>query len=150
MAVSCSRVSRLFCDAHGKKMNDAAPRLDGVLETSLYVDDFDRSVRSYHDLFGFEEIAAHVGRLRALSVKQRQVLLIFEKGGSPDHDGAGRLHLAFAVPLDALADWEKRLSERGIAVVERKTWERGGQSLYFRDPDGHLLELATPGVWTIY
>ena len=27
-------------------------------------------------------------------------------------------------------------------------WEAGGRSLYFRDPDGHLLELATPGVWS--
>jgi len=22
--------------------------------------------------------------------------------------------------------------------------------IYFRDPDGHLLELATPGVWSMY
>ena len=29
-------------------------------------------------------------------------------------------------------------------------WERGGQSIYFRDPDGHLVELATPGIWAIY
>jgi len=27
---------------------------------------------------------------------------------------------------------------------------RGGHSIYFRDPDGHLLELATPGLWAIY
>lgn len=27
---------------------------------------------------------------------------------------------------------------------------RGGCSVYFRDPDGHLLELATPGVWINY
>ncbi len=26
----------------------------------------------------------------------------------------------------------------------------GGTSLYFRDPDGHLLELVTPGIWSIY
>jgi len=38
----------------------------------------------------------------------------------------------------------------GIPIEDRKTWDRGGQSIYFRDPDGHLLELATPGVWTIY
>ena len=31
----------------------------------------------------------------------------------------------------------------------RTTWKRGGESIYFRDPDGHLLELATPG-WAIY
>ena len=26
----------------------------------------------------------------------------------------------------------------------------GGESLYFRDPDGHLLELVTPGLWPNY
>ena len=25
-----------------------------------------------------------------------------------------------------------------------------GNSVYFRDPDGHLLELATPGLWWVY
>ena len=29
-------------------------------------------------------------------------------------------------------------------------WPRGGESLYFRDPDGHLVELATPGLWANY
>jgi hypothetical protein len=27
---------------------------------------------------------------------------------------------------------------------------RGGEALYFRDPDGHLLEVVTPGIWNIY
>ncbi len=126
------------------------PELTGVLETALYVDDLDRAVRFYQGFFGFEEIATDPGRLRALSVRGRQVLLLFKKHGSADHDGEGRLHLAFAIPLAALADWEQRLAEKGIAIEQRRTWDRGGQSLYFRDPDGHLIELATPGVWTIY
>jgi catechol 2,3-dioxygenase-like lactoylglutathione lyase family enzyme len=83
------------------------------------------------------------------------VLLLFKKKLSAElplspHDGDGQLHLAFAIDKSELSAWEEWLAQNGIAIEERKEWERGGVSLYFRDPDGHLLELATPGVWTIY
>jgi catechol 2,3-dioxygenase-like lactoylglutathione lyase family enzyme len=60
------------------------------------------------------------------------------------------LHLAFAVPVAELDAWEAWLEQNGVAIEERRTWERGGRSLYFRDPDQHLIELATPGTWSIY
>ena len=44
----------------------------------------------------------------------------------------------------------QRLGEHGVAIEGRTDWTRGGHSIYFRDPDGHLLELATPGLWAIY
>jgi catechol 2,3-dioxygenase-like lactoylglutathione lyase family enzyme len=131
------------------------PRIDGVLETSLYVDDMKRSARFYHDLLGFE-IAVSGERLIAMQVAGKpQLLLLFKKGASASlpktpHDGDGRLHLAFAIPAEELGAWEARLREQGVDVIDRVTWERGGVSLYFRDPDGHLVELATPGVWTVY
>src|SRR6516162_11964416 len=31
-----------------------------------------------------------------------------------------------------------------------KRGSREGAAFYFRDPDGHLLELATPGTWSVY
>jgi catechol 2,3-dioxygenase-like lactoylglutathione lyase family enzyme len=71
-------------------------------------------------------------------------------GTIPPHDGHGPLHMAFAVAADALPQWEQRLAEEGVAVEGRTSWSRGGRSIYFRDPDGHLLELATPGLWAIY
>ena len=83
-----------------------------------------------------------------------QVLLLFKKGGSrtreTPHDGDGELHLAFAIQVEELAAWEDWLVENGIAVEEKRAWDLGGQSLYFRDPDRHLIEIATPGVWSIY
>ena len=85
---------------------------------------------------------------------QHQVLLLFKKGGSQTiqspHDGDGELHLAFAIAAATLQEWEAWLLQNGISIEEKHTWDLGGQSIYFRDPDRHLLELATPGVWSIY
>jgi catechol 2,3-dioxygenase-like lactoylglutathione lyase family enzyme len=58
--------------------------------------------------------------------------------------------MAFSIAADALAEWEARLSEAGVAIESRVKWPRGGESIYFRDPDGHVLELATPGLWPGY
>jgi catechol-2,3-dioxygenase len=138
----------------------AAPPVTGILESSLYVESLERAREFYQSLFGFEQLFADA-RLCALGVAGRQVLLLFTKGGSdhpnvvpggviPPHGGDGSLHVAFAIPAESLAAWEARLAERGIAVAGRVNAPRGGTSLYIHDPDGHLVELATPGLWTIY
>jgi catechol 2,3-dioxygenase-like lactoylglutathione lyase family enzyme len=130
------------------------PKTEGILESSLYVGDVSRSAQFYEKIFGFRVISDFGERGCAMQAGHRQVLLLFKKGGSREmqspHDGDGELHLAFAISAAELASWEAWLAKNGIAVEEKRTWERGGQSLYFRDPDRHLLEVATPGVWSIY
>jgi catechol 2,3-dioxygenase-like lactoylglutathione lyase family enzyme len=130
------------------------PKSEGILESSLYVSDIGQSVQFYQKIFGFRVISDFGGRGCAMEAGDRQVLLLFLKGGSrtgpSPHDGDGELHLAFAIRETQLARWEAWLTENGIAVEEKRAWEAGGHSLYFRDPDRHLLEVATPGVWSIY
>ena len=58
--------------------------------------------------------------------------------------------LAFAIGTSEVPQWEKRLAYLGIEIESRVTWERGGVSLYFRDPDNRSVELATPGIWPCY
>jgi len=129
-------------------------KLDGIVESSLYVSDLPLAMSFYQKIFGFPVISEFGGRGCALHAGPRQVLLLFKKGASRDitspHDGDGELHLAFAVPVAELEKWEVWLAENGIAVEERRKWDLGGWSIYFRDPDRHLLELATPGTWTVY
>ena len=71
-------------------------------------------------------------------------------GTIPPNDGDGESHLAFSISPDQLATWEEWLGKQGIEIESKVSWMRGGTSLYFRDPDGNLLELVTPGIWTIY
>jgi catechol 2,3-dioxygenase-like lactoylglutathione lyase family enzyme len=138
----------------------SAPRINGVIETCLHSDDLPRAVRFYRDQLGLRLLESGE-RLCVLSVADRQVLLLFRRGGTldpvetpggliPPHDGSGALHVAFAVSEDEFAAWGKHLSAQGIPIESKVRWPSGGQSLYFRDPDNHLVELATPGVWEIY
>jgi catechol 2,3-dioxygenase-like lactoylglutathione lyase family enzyme len=60
------------------------------------------------------------------------------------------LHVAFSIPHDALEEWQQHLTDAGIALEGWTQWPRGGVSVYFRDPDDHLLEIATPGLWKAY
>jgi catechol 2,3-dioxygenase-like lactoylglutathione lyase family enzyme len=136
------------------------PKLSGVIETALYVDDLDRARAFYTDALGLEPLTSDA-RFLAFDVGGRNVLLLFRRGATletvhlpggtiPPHDGNGPIHAAFAIAADELPAWEKWLGEHDIAIEGRTDWPRGGKSIYFRDPDNHLLELVTPGVWAIY
>ena len=136
------------------------PAVGRVLETSLYVDELPRSIHFYKRIFGFDTIMSD-DRFCALNVSSSQVLLLFRKHGTtqpitipggiiPAHDGEGTMHLAFTIAAEDEAAWTEHLRAHDVAIESRVAWPRGGFSLYFRDPDGHLLELITPGCWEIY
>ena len=133
------------------------PPLTGVVETALYVDALPRATAFYRDVLGLG-VMSEGGRMASLDTGAGGVLLLFLRGSTsqglrwqggwiPPHDGSGPAHLAFGVERDQLAAWERHLEARGVAIESRVHWERGGASLYFRDPDGHSVELVTPGTW---
>lgn len=138
------------------KQSMTPPRVNGILETSLYVESAARSAEFYKRVFGFEAIdldgkeLSDETRLCAMRAGDRSVLLLFKQGGTPDTDARGSIHIAFGIAHSDLQAWELWLAELGIPIESRKTWKYGGKAIYFRDPDGHLLEVVTPGVWAIY
>jgi len=136
------------------------PRLHRILETALYVTDLERAAAFYSDVLGLECLHSDK-RMRAYDVGGNGVLLLFPEGGSlepietpggsiPPHDGRGPVHVAFSIARDELEEWQRHLTAVGVPLEGGTQWPRGGVSVYFRDPDDHLLEIATPGLWKGY
>ncbi|MCB8882376.1 VOC family protein [Acidisoma cellulosilytica] len=133
------------------------PRVGRILETSLYVADLDLAQGFYELVFAFP-VLFRDARMCALDVPGRQALLLFKHGATiepsetpfgtiPAHGSEGVQHLCFSIAQEDIARWQVHLDSLGIVVESRVVWPRGGTSLYFRDPDGHSLEVGTPGLW---
>jgi catechol 2,3-dioxygenase-like lactoylglutathione lyase family enzyme len=131
-----------------------------VLETAVYCDDLARTVEFYKTLLGLEPMRASE-RVAAFDAGEGTVLLLFQRGVSdspfetsgglvPGHVSTGPAHFALAIDSADVAMWMDRLNTLRIPVESRVDWELGGHSIYFRDPDGRSVELATPGVWPSY
>ena len=136
-----------------------APPLRNVLETCLYVADMERAVEFYQSVIGLEAQFAE-DRISGFRIGDT-MLLLFVEGGTlkpvetpggtiPTHDGSGPAHFALSIEPDALDGWRSHLESKGVRIESTVNWQKDGAvSLYFRDPDNHLVELATRGLWGI-
>ena len=60
-------------------------------------------------------------------------------------------HFCLAVSDPAyVAKWDAHLQAQGVHITGRMNWERGGKSVYFEDPDGHVGEIGSRGIWAHY
>ena len=135
-------------------------RIGGIIETALYVTDLTRAAEFYRRLFDFPTLMESE-RIFALDVAGRSVLLLFPEGGTtepfatpggviPPHSGSGATHFAFSIAPEDVEPWQRHLESEGVAVESVVSWPGGARSVYFRDPDGNLAELISPGFWAIY
>lgn len=137
------------------------PPINRIVETAIYCSDLAFAIEFYDRVFGFAKLSEGP-RVCAYDVGPGSVLLLFQRGASvadmhfgaqgsiPGHDADGPAHFAFAIDVDAYDPWKRQLHDLDIPIVSEMTWDLGGRSLYFHDPDGHVVELATPGVWASY
>jgi catechol 2,3-dioxygenase-like lactoylglutathione lyase family enzyme len=134
------------------------PELQAILEAALYCDDLDRAERFYTEVFGLERITrdphSHVFFRCGPTV-----LLLFDPASTedavrqvkgaviPTHGTRGAGHLAFRVEPDSRQQWRDHLARHDVAIESEVDWPGGGWSIYFRDPAGNSLELATAALW---
>lgn len=132
-------------------MAEAPPR---VVETCVYVEDVEASAAWYEDVLGLDHVAGSPPRDAFLAADGTMVLLFnpdhtedATENEVPPHGARGPQHLAFGV--DDLAPWREHLADRGVEVTHEESWG-AGDSIYFDDPDGNVLELVERGTWPVW
>ena len=139
------------------------PKLGQIVETILYTSDLPAMLAFYQDVLGLEPFIS-MPAVAGFELPNHSLLLLFdrstttvdkirESGTIPKHGcptGLGQ-HIAFACDgEDELKEWEAHFEEKGVGIVGRINWERGGRSVYIKDVEGHVLEIMTKGVWSVY
>jgi glyoxylase I family protein len=131
-------------------------RITGLHHVTLICHDLERSVAFYRDLLGLALVAEEHNpddpAMRHFSLGDAEgrpgtlVTLLEYPALDPGRVGAGSTHhFALAIESEAeLVAWRDYLRDRGVACTE--IFDRGRfRSLYLRDPDEHIVEIATRG-----
>ena len=130
-------------------MMDERVPLSGLFETHLTVSDLDRSVAFYRDVVGLDpafEVPDRGAAFLWVAGPGNAMLGLWSAGSAPM---SLSLHIAFSTSLQHVLEACDRL--RGLGVVPlsffgTETSEPSvigwmpAAAVYFRDPDGHLLE----------
>jgi catechol 2,3-dioxygenase-like lactoylglutathione lyase family enzyme len=128
-------------------------QINRVLETCLYVDDLEAAEAFYSGVLGLETIGRSAGRHVFFRCGPGAFLVFnpertrLPTGQVPTHGADGPGHIAFAIQEADIPAWREHLRHNGVAIEKEITWPSGGRSLYFRDPAGNSVELATPQTW---
>ena len=123
-----------------------------IKETSLYVQELERTESFYKKKLNFPVISRENGRHIFFRVGS-SILLCFlagttKKGDTlPPHYGKGNLHIAFEVPKSKYHAVKNQIQSQNIPIEHEQHWFDDFYSFYFRDPDGHSLEVVQQGMW---
>jgi catechol 2,3-dioxygenase-like lactoylglutathione lyase family enzyme len=129
-------------------------QVEQILETCLYVNDLATAEAFYTHIFGLSLISRVEGRHVFFRCGDG-VFLIFNPdatsrptpSGVPSHGAQGPGHVAFRMREQDIDAWREHLKRNDVEIEKDITWPGGGYSIYFRDPAGNSVELATPKTW---
>jgi lactoylglutathione lyase len=129
------------------------PKATRLFEAHLTVSDVERSVAFYRDVVGLPvafQVPERGAAFHWIGEPGGSMLGLWSLGSAPM---ALSLHVAFAAALPDVLDACDRLRSAGITPLSffgRETSEPSvigwmpAAAVYFRDPDGHLLEYLAP------
>jgi lactoylglutathione lyase len=123
--------------------------VEGLFETHLTVADVDRSIAFYRDVVGLQlalELPERGAAFLWIGAPGRAMLGLWSIGSAPMNM---QLHTAFSMSLDDVLQAPEHLARHGVQPLSffgKSASEPSvigwmpAAAVYFRDPDGHMLE----------
>ncbi|MFL6391927.1 MAG: VOC family protein [Nitrososphaeraceae archaeon] len=134
------------------------------METCIYSSDLVKMKDFYIDILGLEFVSEEKDRHVFLKAGQ-SMLLIFNPNKTLANDMANTssaqlpthgaftppsiIHFALEIEKQNYDNAKYMLNEKSIKIEKEVIWEKGSDSIYFRDPAGNLVEIITPGSWPV-
>jgi catechol 2,3-dioxygenase-like lactoylglutathione lyase family enzyme len=112
----------------------------GIDHIVLHVSDVEQAKKFYTDVLGMS-VYRENDRQVFLHAGQQGVALFKKTGDAPFMTGNDLNHLALTVTSGTYEALKGELEKHGVAVTGRPGEDR---CIYFRDPDGHRLQLMIP------
>jgi catechol 2,3-dioxygenase-like lactoylglutathione lyase family enzyme len=112
----------------------------GVDHVVLHVSDVQRAKKFYTEILGMTAYREDDGQV-FLHAGRQGVALFRRAGDLPLAAGNDLNHLALNVTAGTYETLKAELEGQGVAVTGRPGEDR---CIYFRDPDGHRLQLVIP------
>ncbi|WP_338813858.1 VOC family protein [Bernardetia sp. Wsw4-3y2] len=123
-----------------------------IKETCLYVTNLDKTQEFYHNKLELPIISRKEDAFIFFRVGT-DVLLCFineyakNQENLPPHFAIGKIHFAFEVKVEDYQMWKNKIENLQIKITHEQEWKNGLLSFYFEDPDGHVLEIVSAGIW---
>lgn len=149
------------------------PKITHVLELCLYCKQLPKSVAFYRDVLRLPGPTMDNERMAVFPLGQTTVIL-FQRGLTSEDSKLGpngvipghgiepgkgilddvpplKTHFALAVDTpDQVEEWARELKDKKVKVLGETSWPKGGKSVYFADPDDHVGEIGSHGIWDHY
>lgn len=123
-----------------------------VKECCLYVENLEATENFYHGTLELPLISKAPGR-HVFFRAGTTVLLCFNprvtetEESLPPHFAYGKQHIAFEVSAAEYDKIKEKIILKGINITHTQKWGNKGESFYFEDPNGHVLEIVPEGLW---
>jgi catechol 2,3-dioxygenase-like lactoylglutathione lyase family enzyme len=130
-----------------------------IVETCIYSSDLEVMKDFYVNNLGLDLVSEGEGRYVFLKAG-KSMLLVFnaentrlsDTGIFPVHGAItppSSIHFALEIEEIEYETTRNILLQNGVSIKKEISWDKGGKSIYFRDPVGNLVEIITKGQWPV-